>query len=149
MLTITAEEFKHLASYIKSNYGIHLKENKINLLVFRLQNMLEQEGFRSFSDYYSYLISDTTGRATVKLIDRITTNYTYFMREAWHFYFFRETVLPEIACKIKDRDLRVWCAACSTGEEAYTLAMIIDEFFSSDKASWDTRLLATAIPARR
>lgn len=83
MLTITAEEFKNLASYIKSNYGIHLKENKINLLVFRLQNMLEQEGFRSFSDYYSYLISDTTGRATVKLIDRITTNYTYFMREAF------------------------------------------------------------------
>ena len=145
MLTITEEEFKLFANYIKSNYGIHLKENKISLLVGRLQKVLIQEGFDNFSDYYKHLISDKTGQAVTTLIDKITTNYTYFMRETTHFYYFRDKVLPQLTSTIKDNDLRVWSAACSTGEEAYTLAMIIDEFFGIKKTSWDTKILATDI----
>ena len=107
--------------------------------------MLEQEGFESFGDYYDYLVSDKTGHATATLVDRITTNYTYFMRETSHFYYFRDKVLPELKNSINDKDLRVWIAACSTGEEAYTLAMIIDEFFGFNKGDWDTKILATDI----
>lgn len=145
MLRITHKEFTLLSNYIKSNYGIQLKENKKNLLVGRLQNVLRQEGFDSFTDYYNYILADKSGRAVTTLIDKITTNHTYFMREADHFYYFKDKVLPKLVSNIKDKDLRIWCAACSTGEEAYTLAMIIDEFFGKEKSSWDTKLLATDI----
>lgn len=145
MLSITQKEFTMLSNFIRNNYGINLKESKISLLVGRLQSVLQQEGFESFTDYYNYIIADKSGRAVITLIDKITTNHTFFMREAEHFYYFRDKVLPYLSGTVKDNDLRVWCAACSTGEESYTLAMIIDEYFGKDKALWDTRILATDI----
>ncbi|NLN06874.1 MAG: protein-glutamate O-methyltransferase CheR [Firmicutes bacterium] len=142
---ITDEEFKRLATFIKKNYGIYLKPEKKTLLVGRLQNLLVAGNYRTFTEYIDDLISDTTGEAVINLLNRITTNHTFFMREAEHFYFFRDEVLPYLKESISNRDLRVWCAACSTGEEAYTLAMIIDEFFGAEAAFWDTRILATDI----
>jgi chemotaxis protein methyltransferase CheR len=67
------------------------------------------------------------------------------MREADHFAYFKEVVLPYFASRVTDRDLRIWCAGCSSGEEPYTLAMILDEFFGRDKLYWDTKVLATDI----
>jgi chemotaxis protein methyltransferase CheR len=67
------------------------------------------------------------------------------MREVNHFYYFRDNVLPYLVNKAKDRDLRIWSAGCSTGEEPYTLAMIMDEFFGEDRKLWDTKILATDI----
>ncbi|MCX7708979.1 MAG: protein-glutamate O-methyltransferase CheR [Clostridia bacterium] len=145
MVTITEKEFKQLAEFIKANYGIHLKEEKQTLVTGRLQNVLMHAGFNNFTDYYKYILNDKRGDAVVTLVDKITTNHTFFMREADHFYFFRDKVLPYLANTIKDRDLRIWCAASSSGEESYTLAMIIDEFFGNEKAGWDTKVLATDI----
>lgn len=145
MITITQREFNQLSSYIKSNYGIQLKSEKMTLVTARLNNVLQQAGFKSFTDYYQYLISDKSGDAVITLVDKITTNHTFFMREADHFYFFRDKVLPYLADTVKDKDLRIWCAASSSGEEAYTLAMIIDAFFGQDKGGWDTKILATDI----
>ncbi|MHB8063213.1 MAG: CheR family methyltransferase [Ruminiclostridium sp.] len=145
MVSITENEFKQLSDFIKANYGIYLKEEKKTLVTGRLHNVLEQAGFSNFTDYYNYIISDKSGTAKVKLIDKITTNHTFFMREADHFYNFRDKVLPYLADTIKDKDLRIWCAASSTGEEAYTLAMILDEFFGKEKCLWDTKVLATDI----
>jgi len=145
MLAITQKEFKQLSDYIHYNYGIHLKEEKQTLVLGRLHNVLQQAGFSSFTDYYNYLISDKTGEAVVTLIDKITTNHTFFMREADHFYFFRDKILPYLTSRIQDKDLRIWCAACSSGEESYTLAMLIDEFFGKEKMLWDTKVLATDI----
>lgn len=70
------------------------------------------------------------------------------MREAEHFYFFRDRVLPYLAATVKDRDLRVWSAGCSSGQEPYTLAMIIDEYFRDHKHLWDTKVLATDISSK-
>lgn len=67
------------------------------------------------------------------------------MREAEHFDYYRNTVLPYLANMIRDKDLRIWCCASSTGEEAYTLAMIQEDFFGRDKYLWDTKVLATDI----
>ena len=67
------------------------------------------------------------------------------MREISHFKFFANEVLPYISKNIRDYDLRIWTAACSTGEEAYTLAMIIDDFFSEDALRWNKKILATDI----
>ncbi|MGI6778463.1 MAG: CheR family methyltransferase [Acetivibrionales bacterium] len=148
MLTITDKEFRQLAEYIRVNYGINLKEEKRSLMTGRLQNVLIQNNFSSFSDYYNYIISDKTGDAVATLINKITTNHTYFMREANHFWYFRDKVLPYLVNTVKDKDLRIWSAGCSSGEEPFTLAMLIDEFFGEEKMWWDTKILATDISSK-
>jgi len=146
MLHISKKEFDQLAAYVKSNYGINLTEKKKTLVVGRLQNILQQMNFTSFSDYYDYVMSDTTGEAVTTLINKITTNHTFFMRKPDHFDFFASTVLPYLSATIKrPLDLRIWSAGCSSGEEPYTLAMIIADFFGPQKPLWDTRILATDI----
>jgi len=146
--TITDREFYQLATYIKSKYGINLKSEKKTLVISRLYNVLLEHGFRNFSEYYEYIISDQTGNAAATLINKITTNHTFFMREADHFNFFRDKVLPFLANTVKDRDLRIWSAGCSSGEEPYTLAMIMDEYFGNMKMQWDTKILATDISGK-
>lgn len=148
MVTITNKEFKKLAEYIKINYGIHLKEEKQALVIGRLHNVLTEKNFNSFSEYYDYVISDKTGNAVVTLINKITTNHTFFMREVDHFHYFRDKVLPYLKKATKSKDLRIWSAGCSTGEEPYTLAMIVDEFFCQDKMWWDAKILATDISSK-
>ncbi|HWR60891.1 MAG TPA: protein-glutamate O-methyltransferase CheR, partial [Clostridia bacterium] len=145
MVAITEKEFRQLAQYIKSNYGINLKKEKQALVMGRLSNVLANKGFSSFSNYFDYVISDKSGEAVITLINKITTNHTYFMREPDHFYFFRDRVLPFLKRTVADRDLRIWSAACSSGEEPYTLAMILDEFFGREKPLWDTKILSTDI----
>lgn len=145
MNRITEKEFKEFAEYIRSHYGINLKMEKLALVEGRLNHVLASKNFKSLSEYLNYVVADKTGQAAVTLLNKITTNYTYFMREPDHFYFFRDKVLPVLANTVKDKDLRIWSAACSSGEEPYTLAMIIDEFFGKEKLWWDTKILATDI----
>lgn len=145
MVSITEKEFRQLAEYIKINYGIHLKEEKKALVTGRLQNVLQQAGFNNFTDYFDHVVNDKSGESVILLVNKITTNHTFFMREPDHFYFFRDNVLPFLAETVPDKDLRIWCAASSSGEESYTLAMIIDEFFGTEKFFWDTKILATDI----
>lgn len=148
MYTITDKEFSQLAEFIKKNYGINLKEEKRALVVGRLQNVLIQKNMKSFSEYFEHVLSDKTGEAAIELVNKITTNYTYYMREADHFFYFKDIVLPYLAETAKNKDLRIWSAGCSSGEEPYTLAMIIDEHFRGKKAGWDTRILATDISGK-
>ncbi|MDD3174118.1 MAG: protein-glutamate O-methyltransferase CheR [Herbinix sp.] len=145
MITITQKEFGQLTTFIKSNYGIHLKAEKEALVIGRLQNVLVQNGFKSFSEYYEYLMADKTGIAVSTLLDKITTNHTFFMREAEHFTFFKDIVIPYLETVVSNRDLRIWCAGCSSGEEPYTLAMILEEYFEKNKLLWDKKVLATDI----
>lgn len=143
MPEMTEAEYHKLAQLIYSVSGISLKDSKQALLTSRLAGVLAQSGRKSFTDYYNSLIADTSGASVAALVDRITTNHTYFMREPAHFNFFRDTVLPHLKKTVADRDLRVWSAACSTGEEPYTLAMILDEFLDTEKSRWDCQVLAT------
>lgn len=145
MIKITPKELQILTDHIRDNYGINLGNEKKALIIGRLHKVLEDMDFNSFSQYYEYLIKDTSGDRARQLVDRITTNHTYFMREVAHFDFFRDITLPYLKENVKDKDLRIWSAACSTGEEPYTLAMIVDEFFGAEKSHWDTKILATDI----
>ncbi|NLN81521.1 MAG: protein-glutamate O-methyltransferase CheR [Clostridiales bacterium] len=145
MITITENEFQKIARFVKENYGIHLKIEKISLVMGRLQSELSKKNFTSFSQYYDYVVNDETGRAANELIDRISTNHTYFMREKEHFRFFEEQVLPYFAEHKKENSLRLWSAGCSTGEEPYTLAMILSDFESKKKVWNETKILATDI----
>jgi chemotaxis protein methyltransferase CheR len=148
MFSITSKEFKQFSDYIRINYGINLGEEKKELVARKLKGLVIQNNFENFSDYYNYIISGKCRDSVESLLNRITTNHTFFMREATHLYYFRDKVLPYLTSVIKDKDLRVWSAGCSTGEEAYILAMFIDEYFKKDKALWDTSILATDISSR-
>ena len=128
MIPITNKEYNLFEKYIHSHYGIYLKDEKKALVMGRLQRILVEKGFKDFTEYYNYIISDKSGEASKILINKITTNHTFFMREVEHFYFFKNQVLPYLLNVVKDKDLRIWSAGCSSGEEPYTLSMIIDEF---------------------
>lgn len=148
MITINSSEFNRLRSFIHSQLGINLTEEKRSLVVGRLQNELVRQHADSFTQYMNLLFEDKTGGMLSMLINKITTNHTYFMREAEHFTYLKETLLPELHGTLREKDLRIWCAGCSTGEEPYTLAMLVHDFFQYDKLGWDTRILATDISTR-
>ncbi len=142
---ISDGEFKLIKTYIKEKYGINLGDEKKSLIYSRLRSVLVEKGFHNFTEYYDYLISDTTGQAAIVFIDKMTTNHTFFMREVEHFYYFRDVVLPYIKKTVKNGDIRIWCAGCSSGEESYTLQMFMSDFFRGEGGKWDTELLATDI----
>lgn len=145
MITITDREFTQLAEYIKRNYGIHLKQEKKTLVTGRLHNVLIERNCKYFSEYFNLLQKDKTGKSVTELINKITTNHTYFMRETDHFNYFRDKTLPYLESKVKDKDLRIWSAGCSSGEEPTTLTMILNDYFGKEKMWWDTKVLATDI----
>ncbi len=147
MIEISDKEFQQLAEFVRERYGINLGKEKRALVMGRLQNVLLNNNFASFSAFYDHVISDKTGNAITTLVNRLSTNHTFFMRESDHFQFFKNTVLPYLVSAVANRDLRIWSAGCSTGEEPYTLAMIIADFLGSAKATWDTKVLATDISA--
>jgi chemotaxis protein methyltransferase CheR len=147
MIAIKEKEFIQITEYIKRNYGINLTQKK-ELLVNRLQQILEQKNFCSFTDYYNYIINDRSGEAVTGLLNKVTTNHTFFLREIEHFNFLKERILPELSREVKDRDLRIWSAGCSTGEEPYSIAMTVADYFGFNKSNWDTRILATDISRR-
>lgn len=144
MIEITENEFQKLADYIQANFGIFLKQEKQSLLNARLANVMEQNNFKNFSEYYDYVVSDATGHASSVLIDRVTTNYTYFMREPEHFRYMTGAALPYFESVISDGDLRIWSAGCATGEEPYTIAIVLEEYFKTRRIG-DKKLLATDI----
>jgi chemotaxis protein methyltransferase CheR len=148
MVAITDKEFREIAEYIKNNYGIHLKEEKKTLVTGRLHNVLLESNCRNFTEYFNLLQADKTGKAVTKLINKITTNHTFFMREVDHFNYFRDKILPYLEKTVRDKDLRIWSAGCSSGEEPTTLAMIINDYFAKEKMWWDTKVLATDISDR-
>ena len=146
LMQITDKEFNTIRSLVYSNFGINLTEQKKSLVVGRLQKLLKQMNFTSFQQYCDYL--QKTPSALSELVNRISTNHTFFFREKEHFDFFIETVLPDIKTrhlKKGDKDIRLWCAAAATGEEPYTLMMLIIQAFNMDYRAWDVGLLATDI----
>ncbi len=147
-LTITDKEFRFIRTLVYDRFGINLTEQKRSLVIGRLQKLLRANSFTSFEQYYDFVIKDQTGSALDKLVNSISTNYTYFNREREHFDFFVGTALPKIAQSLKARsshDLRIWCAGCSSGEEPYMLAILLMEFFGKEYGLWDGGVLATDI----
>lgn len=142
---MTNGEFERIVHYMSDRYGIDLRKKKV-IIEGRMDNYLSANGFQSYDAYMDYIEHDTTGKEVQKMIDILTTNHTYFLREPEHFNFLREVILPELREKEKySKILRIWCAASSSGEEPYTIAMVIKDFFGLEYDRWDTDLLATDI----
>ena len=148
MTELTNAEFNKIRDYIKANLGISLSDEKRSLVQSRLKSTLVELGMTTFSEYFDYLLKDKSGEALTRFVNKITTNHTFFMREADHFDFLSKTVLPYVSEEFKkDRDLRLWCAASSSGEESVTLQIIVNEHFKKVSDKWNTQILATDISA--
>jgi chemotaxis protein methyltransferase CheR len=148
---LSDKEYGLISQLVYDKFGINLGEQKRALIVGRLNKVLNQNGFSTFEEYYNYLIKEQSGEALKTLVDRISTNHTFFWRENDHFEYFIKTVLPEMTGALKDqknRSLKIWCSGCSSGEEPYTLAMLLREYFGASLSSWDTGILATDISSR-
>ncbi|MCI7760362.1 MAG: CheR family methyltransferase [Oscillospiraceae bacterium] len=143
-MEITDAEFQRLVKFMYDNFGINLAAKRV-LVQGRLGNMLRERNFKNYSEYLDAVMNDTTGAEVTTILNKLTTNHTFFMREPEHYTFMNDVVLPYMKSVCKDHVLRIWSAACSSGEEVYTMAMLIDQFFGAEKAKWDTRILATDI----
>ncbi len=142
---MTDEEFNRIAVHMKQRYGIDLSQKKI-IMNGRLENYVHRAGFNSFQDYIYELERDSSGELERVLVNLLTTNHTYFMREFEHFQFFKSVVLPWAKETAKNsKDLRIWCGAASTGEEPYTIAMVVQDFLGLEHTSWNAQILATDV----
>lgn len=144
-LTITDADFQRLVQFMQKNYGIDLSKKK-QLITSRLSQSLKTRGYRDFKSFLEHLFTTKDPQDLELVLNKLTTNYTYFLREKDHFTFFQNTVLPELAQRHqRDKVLAIWSAGCSSGEEPYTLSIYLKEFFGSQASQWDTRILATDI----
>ena len=142
---MTQEEFLWICRFIKERYGIDMNRKK-EIVHGRLNNYIHMNGFLNYSEYMNAVESDITGRLEREMVNLLTTNHTFFMREFEHFEYLRQVVLPYLRQKEEQKkDLCIWCGAVSTGQEPYMLAMLLKEYFGLEHSQWDTKVLATDI----
>lgn len=144
MIYLKDDEFNEITSYIKSNFGVNLT-NKRPLIEGRLSNYISDLGYDNYHDYFNYAKKDMVNDEMTMLINKLTTNHTYFFRENDHFEFYKNTILPWVDKNLKTKDLRVWSAGCSSGQEPYTLSMITLEYLGAGASDWDHTILASDI----
>jgi len=130
---LSLQEFRLFVRFMYEAAGIHLPDAKQALVGGRLLKRLKSRGLDSYQAYYDYVSARTDNaeqRAERQLaVDLLTTNETYFYREPAHYNFIRDQFLPGV----NSSELRCWSAACSSGEEAYTLAMVLSEHSPVDR----------------
>ncbi len=133
MIRFTGKEFELLTKYMNEHYGIDLSKKRV-IAECRMSQEMEKRGVTSLKQYMEMMEADRTGRMRATLLNRLTTNYTYFMREPKHFEFLEQKILPEIRPETAKAPFRVWSAGCSSGEECYTLAMLLQNY--TDGGGW-------------
>jgi len=117
---LSEKEFQQIRQLAYARFGLDLHDGKQQLVAARLGKKMRQGGFPTFAEYYRHVTADSSGQALVELIDALTTNHTAFMREQAHF-----ERLAEIARTTPTRLPSIWSAACSTGEEPYSIIFTV------------------------
>lgn len=143
-LKLTENDFQRLVSFMKKNYGINLEKKSV-LIEGRLANMIQQRGFKSFKEFLDFAFADKTGNETVQLVNKLTTNHTFFLREPDHFEYLKSTLLPYFEQANKDHSLNIWCAASSTGQEPYTILFTLHDYFGAKMPGWRLNYIATDV----
>jgi chemotaxis protein methyltransferase CheR len=148
---LSDRDLTFIVKLVYDRAGIRLHDGKRELITARLQKRLRLLGLSSYHEYLERLQKDTSGDEMVAFLDAIATNHTSFYREEQHFAYLRDQVLPPLLARPGHREVRVWSAACSSGEEPYTLAITLADalpdgadgvhVFASDLS---TKALATA-----
>lgn len=147
-MTITDKDFVRLTQFVQSNYGINLTQKR-QLITSRLSTSLKAKGYQDFTSFVDHLLQTKDQEELTLLLDKLTTNYTFFMREKDHLDYFRQVILPDIVRRHQqDRVLSIWSAGCSTGQEPYNISMYLFDYLGAEAARWDTRILATDISSR-
>lgn len=141
---LSTEEFNRLSVYINTNFGIKMPPEKKTMLQSRLQKRLRDLDIATFKEYIDLVFTENgESSELIHMIDVVTTNKTDFFREPAHFDYITQEVLPNIA----GRQIKVWSAGCSSGEEVYTTAIVIKEFLQNHNGS-DFQILGTDISSR-
>jgi len=141
---ISSRSFARMAQFVTTELGIKMPESKVSMIQSRLLHRVRHLGLESLDDYCEHLFSPEGAESEhVHFINAVTTNKTDFFREPAHFSYLTETVLPQF----RDRRISVWSAACSSGEEPYTLAMVLSEYASA-RPPFGFRILATDISTK-
>jgi chemotaxis protein methyltransferase CheR len=144
---LTDSDFDRLRTLVHGLTGIALADSKRELVYGRLARRLRKLNLSSFSEYCA-MVEAGHGDELQELINAMTTNLTSFFREGHHFEQLAAEALPYLAeCRAATRRVRMWSAGCSTGEEPYSIAMVVREA-QQRFASWDVRLLATDIDSK-
>ena len=147
-MELSTAEMSRICCFMKSHYGVDLTDKGV-LVSGRLVNKLTAAGYSSYNEFMDRVEADPKGEEAHLLINTLTTNHTFLMREPVHFEFMREVALPEIRRRCADtKDVRIWSAAASSGEEAYSIMMTLKDFFGFDAGAWDTKVLATDISTK-
>ncbi|MEN6370452.1 MAG: protein-glutamate O-methyltransferase [Armatimonadota bacterium] len=144
-LELTQAQFERISDIVYKLCRINLHLGKEILVKARLAKRLRLLGVNSFEEYMDYLEHDRSGKELSIMIDSLTTNKTSFFRESQHFDYLQKHILP--ALKAESNRMRIWSAGCSSGEEPYTLSMVIRETFP-DIGKMDVRILATDISSK-
>ena len=150
-ITITAREYERFRQLVLTASGIGLGDAKRELLVARLSRRLRELRLSSFGEYYECVVGDRSGAELVAMLDRLTTNETAFFREPSHFELLCADVVPrwrrEAARGDRPRRVRAWSAACSTGQEPYSIAMLMLEHLPREEG-WELEVIGTDLSTR-
>jgi len=126
----TDKEFARIRDYMYKKFGINLAQKRV-LIEGRLSSMLVKRGYKNFDSYMDDVMKDRTGTEDSTLVSKLTTNFTYFMREEGHYTFMRDHVLKPLKDKGRPYTLKIWSAASSSGEEPYSIALYTTDYFAS------------------
>jgi chemotaxis protein methyltransferase CheR len=137
-------DFMRISKLTYEHCGIDLHHGKQSLVAARLGKRLRELGLTSFTSYYDYVVSDKTGVAMTAMVDSLTTNHTSFFREPRHFELLRQNIFPALKHRA---EIHLWSAACSSGEEPFSIAMTLLEA-SREDALAKVRIRATDISTR-
>jgi chemotaxis protein methyltransferase CheR len=138
---MSAKNYQAISALAYKYSGIVLADIKQEMVYSRLARRLRELNFRKFDEYMAYLDADWSAEET-NFLNAITTNLTHYFRENHHFEYLADNVIPMLRkSHMRDRRIRVWCNAASTGEEPYSIAMVFKEGFS--ESNWDIKILAT------
>lgn len=124
---LSGNAFKKIQAFFQQQSGIVISDHKQQLVITRLRSHMLSLGFKEFDGYSNYLINAASQDERTQVVDLLTTNETYFFREPEHFNHLANIMVPSIT----HRPLRMWCAAASSGEEPYSLAMALNEKLGS------------------
>ena len=147
-MSISDADFRRMLDFIKSSYGIDLSQKK-QLITGRLSPAIRKLGYKSFSEFVNHLLEKRDESEVALVINKLTTNYTFFMREQEHLDYFYKNIIPELVRRHqRDKVLSIWSAGCSSGEEPYNISMLLFDYLGAQAKDWDTRILATDISAQ-
>ena len=149
-IELSDKDFRKISDMVYKHCKINLHSGKKELVRARLAKRIRLGKFKNFPEYIKHVLDDESGKEFSVLIDSLSTNLTSFFREPQHFKFLQEKFLPTIMNKKQNQSdfrIRAWSAGCSSGEEPYTISIVLNEAIQG-RGRWDVKVLATDISTR-